>query len=434
MNYTVKNTGNATEVSAWVDSVFLSTSGAIDASAVLLGRVAHSGTVAANGSYPGSLTAAVPPVLPGNYFIVVEVDSRGLVPDANRATTVLATTSPALVTAPSLTIGGMAATGTAVMGQPVVYAIADSTGADFNLELTSGASGTMSLLAGYQSVPTSNNAVLDVEPSFNTPTQATSVPYLIQGGQAGTDYVVLTWQGPGPSASYSLSASAVALSVNLPYPASAPASNSVTLSIAGTGFTSATRVSLVSGPMTIPADQVMFEGSQDLEATFNLSTASPGGDYAIEVSDNGRAASTAASFAVIAAPSGTTVSTGQDNASIVATLEAPSAVRPGREYSLTVNYYSTALVGSAVQAPLLLLSANNVEFQLPGQSGFSPDSIMLLGTNAPGQGNASVGSGLASTAPSSPRSFPARSNSATWFRVRPDRPTRFTTASRTRSR
>ena len=95
----------------------------------------------------------MPPVLPGNYFIVVEVDSRGLVPDANRATTVLATTSPALVTAPSLTIGGMAATGTAVLGQPVVYAIADSTGADFNLELTSGASGTMSLLAGYQSVP-----------------------------------------------------------------------------------------------------------------------------------------------------------------------------------------------------------------------------------------------------------------------------------------
>ena len=36
---------------------------------------------------------------------------------------------------------------------------------------------------------------------------------------------------------------------------------------------------------------------------------------------------------------------------------------------------------------LILQLANNVEFQLPGQSGFTPGSVMLLGTNVPGQNN-----------------------------------------------
>ena len=48
VNYTVQNTGNATSVSSWVDSVFLSSSGKIDATSVLLGRVTHSGIVAAD--------------------------------------------------------------------------------------------------------------------------------------------------------------------------------------------------------------------------------------------------------------------------------------------------------------------------------------------------------------------------------------------------
>ena len=91
VNYTVQNLGNTTEVTSWVDSVFLSVNGTIDSAAILLGRVTHTGAVAANGSYSGTLTAAIPAILPGNYFVVVEVDSRGLVADANRATTVQAT-------------------------------------------------------------------------------------------------------------------------------------------------------------------------------------------------------------------------------------------------------------------------------------------------------------------------------------------------------
>ena len=105
MNYSVENTGNATAVSSWIDSVFLSPTAAISSSSVLVGRVTHTGAVDDNGTYSGSLTPPVPPVLPGHDYVVVEVDSQGLVPDSERAATVLATTSTFVVNVPSVPLG-----------------------------------------------------------------------------------------------------------------------------------------------------------------------------------------------------------------------------------------------------------------------------------------------------------------------------------------
>jgi RHS repeat-associated protein len=399
VNYTVQNSGNATTATSWVDSVFLSAGGAIDSSAILLGRVKHNGAVAANGSYTGSLTAAIPAILPGNYFLVVEADSRGLVADANRATTVQATASPVLVTVPTVTLGGAPVTGTMVTGQPVLLAISDPTGEDFNITMPSGATGSGTLLVGYEAIPTDNpgGSVGFVSFGFDAQLGISTLRDQFQGGQAGTYYALINWQGPTASAGYSFSASGVGLSVDLPSPSAAPAANNVTLTMEGTGFTSQTRVSLVSGSTTIPADRVTaisFDGTPFLTATFDLTGAPPASNYAVEVSDNGRTASTPAAFTVFAPSSRITVTTGEDNGSIAANVEVPSAVRPGRVYSLTVSYHSTALVGSTVLAPILELSADNVEFQLLGQSGFTPGSIMLLGTNAPGQ-NSGPGIGSA---------------------------------------
>ena len=297
-----------------------------------------------------------------------------------------------LINVPTVTIGGTAVTGTMAVGQPVLLAVGDPTGEDFNITMPGGASGSGTLLVGYEAIPTDNTGgnIGFVPFQFETQIGDSTLRDQFQGGQAGTYYVLINWEGPAASASYSFSASGVGLSVDVPFPSSAPAANNVTLTVEGTGFTSETRVSLVFGSTSIPADQVSvgsYYGTPSLTATFDLSGAPTASNYAVEVSDNGRTASTPATFVVFAPSSVTTVTTGEDNGSIVASLEAPSAVRPGDVYSLTVNYYSKGLEGSSVQAPILELSADNVEFQLPGQSSFTPGSIMLLGTNAPGQNN-----------------------------------------------
>ncbi len=386
VNYSVENTGNATAVSSWVDSVFLSSTATINSSAVLLGRVAHTGAVAANGTYSGTLTAAVPAIPPGNCFIVVEVDSRGLVPDADRATTVLATTSPILVTLPSLSLGAAGGTPTPAAGTvdtntPVVYAVADPTGASFNVELTASAIGDATVLAGYQSIPTQSSSVFSLE-GTTSPAETTVVTGLVQAGQSGTYFVEINWPGPASSAHYSLSASEVGLSVSPPDPSTAPAADDVTIGLSGSGFTPDTSVSLVSGATTIPAEQVVFDNAYELSVTFDLANAAVG-NYAFKVSNDGQSASTAQGFAIFSPPGSTSFT--QDNNLIIATLEAPSAVRPGHVYSLIVDYYSDAPEGFTVQAPILELSAENVEFELPGQTTFTPDSVLLLGIDPSGE-------------------------------------------------
>ena len=396
VNYSVQNAGNATAVSSWVDSVFLSSTAAINSSAVLLGRVTHTGTVAASGTYSGTLKAAVPAVAPGNYFIVVEVDSQGLVPDTDRAATVLATTSPVLVTIPSLTLGAAGGTptpvtGTIDVGAPVIYAVADPNGSPFNINLTAGAIGNAGVLVGYQSIPTQASSVFSLQ-STTSQGQNTVVSGLVQGGQAGTYYVVINWPGPASSAPYSLSASVVGLSVNLPVPPTAPAADDVTISLSGSGFTPGTEVSLVSGQTTIPAEQVVFQSAYACPP-HSTSRASAVGDYAIKVSDNGQSASTAQSFAVFA-PTRPPRSFTQDNSSIIASRRGAFRLSgPGmfiRSRSTTIAMPWRVIT---VQAPLLELSADNVEFELPGQTSFTPDSILLLGINPSGEAGLLPGTG-----------------------------------------
>ena len=75
--------GLATPVLAWTDSVFLSDHDNLEMRRAP-GPGEPPGAVAAGGSYSENLTAAVPPMLPGAYRVVVEADSRGLFPTQSR--------------------------------------------------------------------------------------------------------------------------------------------------------------------------------------------------------------------------------------------------------------------------------------------------------------------------------------------------------------
>ena len=89
----------------WYDSLYLSRDGSLDESDVLLGRVHHTSGVAANSTYRETLTAAVPPLADASYRVLVLSDSRGLVPDANRANNVGFSASTIAVSVPSLPLG-----------------------------------------------------------------------------------------------------------------------------------------------------------------------------------------------------------------------------------------------------------------------------------------------------------------------------------------
>ena len=50
--------------------------------------MAHNGGLAASGTYPGSYSGEVPALSPGNYYLLVQVDSLYQTDDTNRANNV----------------------------------------------------------------------------------------------------------------------------------------------------------------------------------------------------------------------------------------------------------------------------------------------------------------------------------------------------------
>jgi hypothetical protein len=119
VSYQVKDESTSAASGAWTDSIYLSPQPALSASSVLLGRVQHTGGVAANGQYSGTLSATVPGLLSNNYYVIVLADSRGVFPEFNRTGTVPASTNPVQITVPSLSIGNPVA-GTITSGQSLL--------------------------------------------------------------------------------------------------------------------------------------------------------------------------------------------------------------------------------------------------------------------------------------------------------------------------
>ncbi|HEV3308984.1 MAG TPA: CARDB domain-containing protein, partial [Chloroflexota bacterium] len=320
VNYSVQNTGNATSASAWVDSVFLSSGPAINASSVLLGQVTHTGKVAAGGTYPGTLKAAVPALAPGNYFIVVEVDSQGFVAESNRASNVLATTSAVQVTVPTLALaaaGGTPtpATGTLAAGQSPTFELQVPAGQTVQITASFNSANAGELLVGYRAVPTQ---AANLEQAF-VPGQSQQ-HVTLTNTQQGTYFVVLLGQaGAGSGSPFVLTAQEQPFGIDSFSPTTGSNSGAVTLTLTGTLFTPATTVSLVApGGTATTAIGVTFQNSTTLEAAFNLSALSPGA-YHLKVQNGTQSSTATAPFTV------TTASPGQ----LALHLSVPSVFRPG---------------------------------------------------------------------------------------------------------
>ncbi len=380
VNYSVQNAGSATSVSSWVDSVFLSSSPAINASAVLLGQVTHTGVVAAGGTYPGTLKAAVPAVAPGSYFIVVEADSQGLVADAARADTVLATTSPVPVTVPSLALAAAGATptpatGTLATGESTAFQLQVPAGQTVQITAGFNTASAGALLVGYRAVPTQ---AANLEQAF-VPGQSQQ-QVTLSNTQQGTYFVVLLGEpGAGSGAPFVLTAQEQPFGIDTFTPSSGSNAGAVTVALTGTLFTPETTVSLVApGGTATAAIGVTFQNSTTLEAAFNLSALSAGA-YHLKVQNGTQSSTATAPFTV------TTGNPGQ----LALHLSVPSAFRPDRPVTVTVEYENTG--DTDIPAPLLELSANTGELELNGQANFTTTgaesggpNVAFLGTNPDG--------------------------------------------------
>ena len=371
VTYQFDNQSGNPATGSWTDSVYLSTQTTLNSDSVLLGRVQHTGGVAANGQYTESLTAPVPGLAPDNYYVVVLADSLGLVPELNRTDAELASTNPVQVTVAGLSIGS-SVSGTIDNGQDIFYELNLPAGQDVAISAGLAALQGGELYVGYQSVPTTST----YEASSTSPSQIDQ-QVVIPDAQAGTYYVLLQGDtGSTGGKPFTLSAQTLPLQVTSASPSEAGNVGTTTLTIQGAEFTASVAVSLVphGGGTPITATQVTFQGSTTLFAQFNLAGAAPG-RYDVLVTDGAQNATDPSAFAVTssAAPG-----------HISYHLSVPSISRPGRIAYLTLTYTNDG--GSDALAPLFVVSAasDNATIGLPGQTSFSGSSVQILGIETSG--------------------------------------------------
>ena len=140
IQWQVNNQGAVNAHGGWLDSVYLSATPSITASSILLGSVTHAGGLTAGNSYNGSLTAAVPALAPGNYYVLVLADSHYNVADSDRSNnTLAATTGQLAVSVPGLTLGTPVNGAFTAANQDQYYQVTVPAGGSLVVTLTSSA-------------------------------------------------------------------------------------------------------------------------------------------------------------------------------------------------------------------------------------------------------------------------------------------------------
>ncbi len=371
IDYQVQNLSANAASGDWYDSFFLSTTTSLNVNALSIGNVEHSGGVTAQGSYTGTITATLPGVAPGQYYVIGEIDSKGLVPDVDRANDVAASSNPINVAIPSATLGE-SVSGTIDNGQDAFYQITVPAGQDLAIDASFAALQGGELYVGYQSVPTTSTYLA----SSTSATQITQ-QVVIPETQAGV-YDILLHGDTGSTGGkpFTLSTVSLPLQVSDVSPMAAGNAGTTTLTIQGAEFTASAAVSLVphAGGKPIAATQVTFQGSTTVFARFNLAGAEAGG-YDVVVTDGAQKATE---------PSAFTVTSNASPGQISYNLSVPLVSRPGRIAYLTLTYSNDG--GSNALAPLFVVSvtSDNATIGLPGETSFVGSSIQVLGIESTG--------------------------------------------------
>ena len=275
--FTVTNLGTvATTVGSWTDSIYLSLDTTIDANAVLVGRIMHTGDLAPFSQYTAMLTAAVPGITPGSYHVIVVTDSGLQVPDFNRANSTGVATTEVSIQPPTLLIG-TPLTGTIANGQDLYYRLAVTPGTSVALAATfaTAVESEMSVLLG--SLPTDSNMGLSSS-NLNNLTPQLQLPT----GQGGDYYIWLHGrEGAAAGQPFTLLATLDTFEVDSFSESSASNSGPVTMTVTGAGFTPQTAVILKDGGTTVTAQTTTFINANDLTVTFDLIN-EPVGSYSVQ--------------------------------------------------------------------------------------------------------------------------------------------------------
>ena len=332
--YNVANGGGATPVSSWVDSIYLALGTVLDPTAVLLGRVTHTGALAAGGSYSGSLDAIAPGVLQNNYHVIVLADSRGQVADTDRANN-LASSGNVGLDFHQITFGGQAS-GTIAAGQSLYFVIElpEMANEDIQVAAQLGDAGAANLYLSSNAVPDPNTFDQSaIDPSSKTlgivPTSVRNSYFVLLQGNAAAAH----------GTTFTLSETRPVLTLQSFGLAEASNTGTATIPIFGSEFLKTSRVDLLNAAgQSVAPVSVSYTSANRIDASVVLLGVPPG-SYRLKVSEDDTSVTSAQPFQVTAGKPG----------QLQTSVSGLAAFRSGQPLGGVVSYQNSG--GDDVFAP-----------------------------------------------------------------------------------
>ncbi len=364
LTYRVTNNGSNPANGSWYDSLYLSPTPRWTVSDPLLGRVAENRDLLPGESYTDTLTAPVPGIAPGSYYVILRTNITNSLPEATQSNNLSASLTQASIDAEALTLGSPTS-GTLGQGQSAYYKVTVDAGETMLVDFASQATtGLTELYASYGTTPSRTQADYRFNDSVS-PSQEITIPTTT----AGTYYILAYGSNvPGSAESYSITASLVPFSISAVTPAQV-GTGPVTLELDGSKFNGATTFQL-QGPnaATVQARSILFQNASTEFATFDLTGMAVGNYDAIAQQADGTKTTLAQAITVSAAVP----------ASLQLYLSAPQGLLAGRSGEVTVNYANAG--NTDLPAPFLTLSSSSALMELP-QSSYQAETVQFLGIN-----------------------------------------------------
>ncbi|HVX63672.1 MAG TPA: carboxypeptidase regulatory-like domain-containing protein, partial [Pirellulales bacterium] len=316
------------------------------------GRVHHTGGVAANGSYSETLTAPLPGVSPGTYYVVLRSDIRNQVPETDE-TNNLSVSAQTSLDVPEIIAGtpGSPVVGSLTQGGSAYYKVTVDAGQTLQFTLSDAqANDVNGLYVSFGQTPSPGQSDFHGDQALGA-NQAITIP----STQAGTYYVQVisrTVYGYNPQANptavanYSLSASIIPFSVTAVSPGQIGNAGSSTLKISGAKFDRDTTFQLLDGSGdVIQASSVYLQDGSTAFATYDLDGRAIG-QYDVQA--------TAGDGSVAKLASGLTLVAGS-GANLATSANGPGIVLVNRLQAFTVTYANTG--DADMPAPLFAVSS-----------------------------------------------------------------------------
>jgi len=378
----------------WLDAVYLSTDDRWDINDVRLAIVPHSGGLAANETYSGSATVAIPGRLAGNYHILVRADVANQERETNEADNLIAS-PPIPLTFHTLLPGGAPAAGALTpTDRADYYAITVAPGDGLRLSLSSPTSGTVNeLYISRNAIPTRQS--FDHRAAAGGPDQH----LVLTGDIAGGTFYVLVHGAQIPDITqYTLSGNPAPVAIDAITPQRHGNSQSATVTLTGAGFDEATVIQFVNetGQTRGVPVRLVSSTTLSLHIDFNLPRP-PGvpenptftwtpGVYSVRVTKGSATFTLPNAFELLEG----------GVATLETSLVVPSAISPGFPVRQTVwmEYRNTGTIG--MPAPLLRVAVSDDGLLTANEA--QANAIMNTRTRPVGLGNSIQVLGVGSSA------------------------------------